>query len=111
MLHQCLPLGWRELSPTEASTLRARFGIDDLTVQRWGMADSIRRAANMLDKVLEDLGETVDHPPPNVRGTRGWVHAALAVLAPYRTASAQTSPDRSATRCLARKIKAVRKRC
>jgi hypothetical protein len=84
VMHQCLMLGWRTVTPDNASALRARFGISDLADQRQVPTDAIQRAASLLAQAQEALSETVDHPRVDPYVARQWVNAVLAVLAPYR---------------------------
>ena len=83
VMHQCLMLGWRNVTPDNARALRARFGIGNLPDQHQVLADAILRAAGLLDQAQEALSETVDHPRADPDVARQWVNAALAVLAPY----------------------------
>lgn len=84
-MQQCLPLGWREVTDADAEALRVRFGIVSAP-PAWGLADAVRRAYDMLEQAVDDLGETVDHPHPDVSSGRNWAVTARATLAPYAIA-------------------------
>lgn len=42
--------------------------------------DAIQRTLEHLDRAIEDLSQTSDHPRADVRGARGWIIGAQAIV-------------------------------